>query len=373
MSVSTDRTRCFSRELTIEMIVGTFIASVFVVLVAFTIVVSGSRIFQGGTQAMEIIFDDVGSLRRHDIVLMRGVQVGKVDKLHLFDGQVRVKLALTAPVKLRDDYRVRVEPSSLLGGNQLIIEEGRGEPLPDDTELRGASPGNLMEDVGKLVQDVRRSLDQGGVLTNIQRVAADLAQISGRLERGEGTLGRLLSSDDQLYTDVAAVAASLRSVGARLDKGEGTLGRLLSSDDQLYRNLDATVASLKEIAGRLQRGEGSLGKLLSSDDQVYQDLQAMITSLKQVAERVNRGEGTLGKLLSSDDQLYTDLAATAGSLRDISGRLAAGEGTLGRLLSKDDALYAEIEGLVKDARVTLDDLRESTPVTTFASIFLGVF
>ncbi len=373
MSISSARTRCFNRELTIEMIVGTFIASVFIVLVAFTIVISGSRLFQGGRHSVEVVFDNVGSLRRHDSVLMRGVQVGKVDRLQLFDGHVRVKLALTAPVKLRDDYRVRVEPSSLLGGNQLIIEEGTGEPLPPDTELQGESPGNLMEDLGRMVKDVRGTLDQGGVLTNIQRVAASLAAVSGRLERGEGTLGKLLSSDDQLYTDLAAVAASLRGIGARLEKGEGTLGKLLSSDDQLYHNLDATVASLKEVTGRLQRGEGSLGKLLSSDDRIYQDLQATIASLKQVAERVNRGEGTLGKLLSSDDHLYADLAATAGSLREITGRVAAGEGTLGRLLSKDDALYGEIEGLVKDARVTLDDLRESTPVTTFASIFLGVF
>jgi hypothetical protein len=43
------------------------------------------------------------------------------------------------------------------------------------------------------------------------------------------------------------------------------------------------------------------------------------------------------------------------------------------LLSKDSPLGHDLEGLVKDARATIDDMRETSPITTFTSIFFGVF
>jgi phospholipid/cholesterol/gamma-HCH transport system substrate-binding protein len=58
------------------------------------------------------------------------------------------------------------------------------------------------------------------------------------------------------------------------------------------------------------------------------------------------------------------------NLRVVSDRMARGEGTLGRL-TKDDKLYREAEGLIGDVRETVDNLRESTPLSTFGSILMG--
>ena len=45
---------------------------------------------------------------------------------------------------------------------------------------------------------------------------------------------------------------------------------------------------------------------------------------------------------------------------------------LGRLVN-DDGLYEQIEGIVEEARAALDDVRETSPVVTFTSIFFGAF
>ena len=89
--MKSDRSRCLNRELTREMIVGTFIGSVFLVLVVFTIVISGNRLFVGGPTRLTVAFENVGGLRRHDMVLVRGVPVGKVDRLELVNNLVRVR------------------------------------------------------------------------------------------------------------------------------------------------------------------------------------------------------------------------------------------------------------------------------------------
>lgn len=367
------KTRCLNRELTIEMIVGTFIASVIVVLVVFTIIISGSRIIHGGSQKLEVAFDEVGGLRRHDSVLVRGVPVGKVDALHIEGTGVLVRISLNERVVLREGYRVRVQQSSLLGGKFLAVEEGDGPPLGKQVKLSGEPPENIIENMSKLVQEVREALVEGELVGNLQKAAKDIATMTARLERGEGTLGKLLSADDTAYRDLEAALANLRAISERLEKGEGTLGKLLSADDTVYRDLQSTLADARLISGRLERGEGTLGKLLSADDTVYRDLQASLADLRAISGRLEKGEGTLGKLLSPDDTLYRDLAGTAANLRLITTRLEAGEGMLGMLLSKDAPLSREFEGLIKDARQTIDDLRETSPISTFTSIFFGIF
>lgn len=361
------------RELTREMIVGTFIGSVFLLLVVFTVIVSGNHIFSGGRSTFDVNFDNVGGLRRHDSVLVRGVPIGKVKHLLLNEEGVVVTLTLEEKIRLRQGYRIKVMSSSLLGGMQLAIDEGAGEPLPAGEPLVGESPDSVMEDLSLLVKDVRQSLNEGGMLANLQKAVEDIAEVTGRLRRGEGTLGKLLSSDNTLYEDLEATLANIRKVTDRIEQGQGTLGKLLAADDTVYTELQSTLANLRKITDRLEQGDGTLGKLLSSDDTLYRDLSETVANLKSVTGRLEAGEGTLGKLLAADDLLYRDLADTVASLKTVTGRLEAGDGLLGQLMMKDSPMASEFEGLLKDGRDMIDDLREASPISTFSSIFFGVF
>ncbi len=70
--------------------------------------------------------------------------------------------------------------------------------------------------------------------------------------------------------------------------------------------------------------------------------------------------------------MYTDLSLTLSNFRTMSDHLAAGQGSLGKLLA-DEALYDEVLSLVSEGRAAIDDLRETSPITTFSSIFFGAF
>lgn len=364
--------RHVNRELTIEFIVGSFIASVVIVLILFTIVISGGR-FNVRRHTLEARFNEVMGLRRHDNVLVRGMPVGSVKSLELMPDHVRVELLLDAPLELREGYRLRVEPASMLGGSHLVIEQGDGEPLAEGEPIWGDPPRDLIADVSNLAQSVRESLVEGGTLENIRSASADLASVVARVERGEGLVGRLLSDDDQLYQDLSGTVANLRMTTERLNAGEGLLGRLLSADDGFYEDLRETVAVTRRLADRIERGEGTVGRLLGPDDTLYENLNATVASLRTVADRLDRGEGALGKLLGPDETLYQEILTTAQNLSAITTRLETGEGTLGKLLSADDQLYRDLRGLVENAREAFDDLRETTPLVTFSSIMFGAF
>ena len=59
------------------------------------------------------------------------------------------------------------------------------------------------------------------------------------------------------------------------------------------------------------------------------------------------------------------------ALKLITDRLERGEGLLGQLMSDDGEIGKQVNGLLKDGRDMLDDYRETSPVSTFSSIFFG--
>jgi len=364
-----------------ETIVGIFMAAVLALLVYFTIVISGVDILVGHTKVpMKVEFADVGGLKDRDSVMYRGMKVGVIEHIDLSKTNVVMTVRVTSDVVLREGYRISVASLSLLGGNYLLLEEGSGRPLPLETTLfRGEPPTDWMRDLGRIASSVGDLMSDGGlksIVTNIEAVAAKLNVVVTRVERGEGTVGKLLSSDETVYNDLKDTISSAKAVAGRLERGEGTVGKFLSSDETVYNDIKDTVASAKAVAGRLERGEGKIGKLVSSDDTVYQDLKASLGNLRDVTEKLKDGKGLLGKL-TQDEKLSADastmiekLAAASTDLATVASRLEKGEGTLGKL-SADSKLYDEVTALLKDVRQIIDNYRDTTPISTFGSLIGG--
>lgn len=139
----------------------------------------------------------------------------------------------------------------------------------------------------------------------------------------------------------------------------------------ILENLKATMAQLRDVTTKLNQGEGTLGRLLT-EDTVYKDLQQISANLRDVTDRLAAGKGTLGKLMAEDDPLYDNLVEASSSIRKISEDMEGGKGTLGKLM-KDDALYQDALLTLNEIRAAVDDLRETTPLATFTSIFFGAF
>lgn len=325
-------------EIKMEFVVGLFVLLMFVGLAIFTIVISGASFFKETYSSIEVVMPDAMGLRKNDPVIAKGTTVGSVTEVFYERDGVHVRAELEAPVVFYKDYQITVVSTSILGGRQLVINEGTiSEPeVKDVTNLVGQKPADLMEDATAAIARIREFLDSDA-LSNLEAFSKDLSDISGRLNRGEGTIGRLLSSDDELYTNLNSAVADISTITDRLERGQGTLGKLLY-EDELYTNLNSAVADISAISDRLERGEG-----------------------------------TLGKLLSEDDTMYANLNATSENLRIVSDRLATGQGTLGKLLSEDDELYGNVNGAVTDVREMLDDMREANTLSTFSGLLFGGF
>ncbi|QHI67928.1 MlaD family protein [Tichowtungia aerotolerans] len=306
----------YKKDLSIEVLVGMFMFVILIALGVFTIVLSRQNFLQK-KYPVRVIFSEVGGLREGDNVFLRGTKVGIVKATYLENNHVIVESDLEVPVEFREGYKVEVVASSMLGGKLLKLYEGPlGAPaLPPSTTIMGDEPIDILQELGDAVGEFK---------------------------------------------------AMTRKVTA----GEGTLGRLLS-DDEMYKSLKTMVDNLNVISAKLSNGEGTIGKLIQ-DETIYNDVQKTVANLSDVSERLVNGKGTLGRLLSEDDALYADVSSAAANIREITEKIRSGEGTLGKLM-EDDQMYVEAQKLFEELRAAIDDMRETSPVTTFSSVVFGAF
>lgn len=325
-----------------QAVVGLFMIVVIALLGYFTIVISGIDVLTGRNRVnAQIAFDEVGGLKNRDSVMYRGTKVGTVESVAVTPSNLVVKIEIDGGVVIREKYRVAVCNLSMLGGNYLLLEEGVGEPIDyTSVMLSGETPSDWMRDISAIAKNIKAVTEMKevkGIVTNFEAAAekasrlADTAnRIADRVERGEGTVGKLLSSDDTVYNDLKRTLASAADIAERINRGEGTVGKLLSKDDTLHGEIKDSLAAFRKAVSSFDLGDtkGGISNLVANADKLMVNLNA-------VADKIKKGEGTLGKLTS------------------------------------DPELYDEANALVKDIRQVVDNYRDSTPITTFSSLIMG--
>ncbi len=85
--------------------------------------------FLAKSYPLEVVFERVQGLREGDNVQTRGVKVGRIKEVSMCDAGVKVSIRLDVPLELREDYRVEIVPSSILGGQHLSIDAGSSSLL----------------------------------------------------------------------------------------------------------------------------------------------------------------------------------------------------------------------------------------------------
>jgi phospholipid/cholesterol/gamma-HCH transport system substrate-binding protein len=308
----------YSREVTIEILVGLFIFVVLMALGVFTIVLSQKSLLKK-SHDYEFVFSEIGGLREGDNVYLRGMNVGRVTQTDLQDSHVRVYVALDVEIELRHGYKIDVVDSSMLGGKNLKIYEGpEGAPeIGENMTVLGSKPVEIIEVLGRAVGELQQTINA--------------------VNAGEGTLGKLLR-DETVYNNLSRISEDFSKIMSRLERGEGSLGMLLASDDgQLYNDGKILMSNLRLISQNLADGNGTLGQLMSGEDMAFQDLEATLANVRSITDSINKGEGTVGKLV------------------------------------RDAKLYDETTLLVEDVRAAVDDLREASPITSFGSVLFGAF
>ena len=325
-------------------VVGVFMLTVLLLMGYFTIVISGVDVLSGRHRVpVRVAFSQVGGLKDRDNVMYRGTKVGVVERVEVTPSNLVVTARIDSNVILREGYSATVCSLSMLGGTYLRLDEGEGEALDLETTLfRGVTPTDWMEDLRQIASTVNGFVsgpEIGVIVTNAVEASEKAREFAEDAKR--------MADDVKAFIDKANhFADKAVAVADRVERGEGMVGKLLSSDDTVYDDFKETMANAKEISAKVNR------------DKMFDDLEAGITAFRQAAESFD------AKAMSEKG---TALLADLGVVAE---RLKNGEGTLGRL-SNDPELYEEVKGLMKDVRQIVDNYRDTTPISTFTSLATG--
>ena len=70
---------------------------------------------------------------------------------------------------------------------------------------------------------------------------------------------RKLIDDPELYNRLSTTARSMETITKKMEKGEGTLGKL-SQDSELYEHLNHAAERLDQLTAKIESGEGLAGQ-----------------------------------------------------------------------------------------------------------------
>jgi phospholipid/cholesterol/gamma-HCH transport system substrate-binding protein len=336
---------------------GVFIVAALLCAAAGIVIMGDKTKYFIPKEELSVIIGDVAGLKEGAPVWLSGVDVGVVADIHFRaptqNNEVEVVLEIErdALKKVGQDSIITIKTRGLMGEKYVDITPSASfHSLPEKRVYGRPTP--KLDDV---LQKAGSAFDR-------------LNAVVGKIDRGEGSLGRVIK-DEQLYTNLTRLTVELRGITSSINRGEGTIGKLTKSSepyDRMIAILNRAEATLQEI----QSADGTMGRLVK-DRQLYDKLVTLADKSTQAAEDVrelNRkltsSDSTIGLLLT-DRTLHdkgVDLMERAESsviaLEETIDKLNRGEGTAGKLISDRDA-YDRLTLALESLDALLKDVKEN--------------
>jgi phospholipid/cholesterol/gamma-HCH transport system substrate-binding protein len=233
-------------------------------------------------------FDDVAGLRKGASVRLSGLNIGNVSDIYLVPdttGRVEVTMRIRKELRkfIRLDSRASIETEGLIGSK--IVSISPGSPYMEIVKDGGIIPSQEPISLTRVIQKTQ------GVIGYLQVLTKNLAEIVQKVNKGEGTIGKVVNDDELYYATVRIVASadtSLKLITSKLADITNVIVKTSSGVSSIVGNVDSSVADIKNLVKRVQKGEGVLGALIS-DRSTYDSLKTVIDNLVVTTKNTKEG------------------------------------------------------------------------------------
>ncbi|HYA64122.1 MAG TPA: MlaD family protein, partial [Candidatus Sulfotelmatobacter sp.] len=260
-----------------ELRVGLFVLVGLLILAAGIFYVTGAGFF-GPKYRIKTYLPEVSGLSTGAPVRLDGVEVGNVDQIRLVPREPgkspermhNIEVGMRIDRKYQNDILTDSAASlvteGLLGNRYVTITRGyTGVPLKEGQAVPGTEEKAIKE-------VVERSAD---VLTNLQALSDDVEDLVHGVQRGRGTLGKLLT-DEQAYNHLSSILTKGDQIVSNVQAGQGTVGKLIMTDDTSVK-ADKALDQINTILADLRAQKGTMGKLLY-DPTLYDQAKEALTN-----------------------------------------------------------------------------------------------
>ena len=264
--------------------IGLFI-TVGIAILVVTIFLLGekSELFRS-TFDVKAYFKDIQGLRSGAIVRLSGIDVGSVKRIQIVPdttGRVEVTIKLVSTIKrfIKTDTKASIETEGLVGNKVVVLKIGSSlaEEVNDGGIIKTDEPLGFSAIL----------VETQGIMQYTKEMTKDLAEIIGRVNRGEGSIGKLLK-DEQLYNDAKQLTQSadqsLRNITDKVAGVTDLFAELGEGVKQVVGNVDSAVVRIDNILAGIQQGKGLAGQILVDGSKLDTTFSSTLTNIQKTSE-----------------------------------------------------------------------------------------
>ena len=247
------------------------------------------------TFIVKAYFHNIEGLRNGAPVKLSGIDAGAVQDIRVVGDTVsliEVKMRLLEDIRhfIKVDTQAEIQTEGLVGNKfvSLKIGDTDSEPVEDDGVILAKEPVSFAD----IIQETQ------GIMGYTKDMTRDLADIISRINRGEGTVGKLFK-DDALYyaaTDLTKSAdRSLTSITAELNVITEQYKSLGQSVKSAVENINRVVVAVDTLLEDAAGGKGVLGSLLVEGTTADSNFQSLMVNLKEISEESKTAAASLSE------------------------------------------------------------------------------
>ncbi len=266
---------------------GAFIITGFAVLVLAVFYIGGQEGMFRDTFQASTYFRSAEGIRSGSAVRLAGVDVGVVDHVMISpqNNKVRLDLKLNTDIHhfIKTDSYATIEPEGLVGNKFVAITVGSpsAEEIADGAILQSHEPVRLAD----ILEDAKLTA------ANTRRATEEFAAILESVNKGRGTLGKLVTEEGlylSLKRSIASADSSLRQTTDEFTNVSRFIFSLAGTIGDVVFKADSVVTNVNEIVVKVNTGQGMIGAMLA-DKALYDSLLLLIGNAVAMTEDARVG------------------------------------------------------------------------------------
>jgi phospholipid/cholesterol/gamma-HCH transport system substrate-binding protein len=170
----------------------------------------------------------------------------------------------------------------------LYIKESEAEHVEDGGTILAKEPVSFAD----VIEETQ------GIMSYTKEMTQNLSEIVSKINRGEGTLGKILNDDALYYTTTVltksasisldSITSDLRNVVAVFKNLGGGLNEAVTKINRTVENVDSVIVNVKE-------GKGALGSLLAEGNSDDTTITAIINDIREITREGKLAAGKLNE------------------------------------------------------------------------------
>lgn len=246
--------------LSAELKAGMFVLGAVAALVVMTTKLTQNSFSLGGTKTYHANIANATGLLTKSKVKMAGLDVGQLVKLELAGKHARITVEISSDMELHTDATIAVKSLGFLGDKFLELSPGSDTKpaLQDGAYIaEGTASGSIdqltakttelvdnLKEISMMLKDALKGKGDDGDGSRLDRILDNMEQFS----EGLAEMDKLGDMADRL----AEVASNVRDITSRVNRGEGTIGKLLT-DTETVDKLNSTLSGISKIVTKADK------------------------------------------------------------------------------------------------------------------------